>query len=232
MLIKTINREEARKLFDQYVFYGEIPETALNKLNSSYLEIRKEILRIEEISKSKNLYEFDLEFALNLYDYLNSQTFFNDTVAGNNDFWRFLCVCVVPDLVARRHGLVASHFYEKPGRIYLQAMWWFIHMSYQGSYRLTYNALKGLNTDYILQLVERQGRDGFYLEVYREIIKVISKLPYVLVNRKVNGANLFRRVLIQNTAKQDNYNLTVDGKADVYVRALFKACKVEVNDYE
>lgn len=232
MLVKTLNRDEARELFEQYLALGEIPENAFDRLSVEYLSMRKDLLKIEEASRRKDLYESDLLFALKLYDYLNSKSFFNDTVAGNNDFWRYLCVCVVPDLVARRHGLVASYFYEKPGRIYLQAMWWFIHMGYQGTIESTYDALKELNTDYILQLVERQGRDGFYLEVSREIINVISKLPYVVVNRKVNGANLFRRVLIQNTAKQDNYNLAVDGKAKEYVEALFKACKVEVGNYE
>lgn len=232
MMINMINREDSKKQFEQFVSYGEIPEYIFDRLNKDYLGLRKAILKIEETSKNDKTYMSDLQFALKLYAYLNSQDYFNYTIADNVDFWRYLCVCVVPDLIMRRHGLVANYFYQKSGRIYLQAMWWFIHMSYQGDSDSTYEALKRLNTDYILQFVERQGRDGFYLEVSREIIRVISKLPAAVVNKKIDGANLFRRVLIQNTAKQDNYNLTTDGKTKEYVNALFKACKVEVSDYE
>ena len=232
MLVKTLSREESRDLFEKYLSYGEIPDDFVNNLPAEYLSLRKKMIKIENSYDKEDAYQFDLQFALKLYDFLNNEAFFNETVAEDNDFWRYLCMCVVPDLVARRHGLVASYFYEKPGRIYLQAMWWFIHMSYQGSTEKTYEALKSLNTDYILQLVERKGRDGFYLEVTREIIHFISILPIDIVNKRINKTNLFRRVLIQNTAKQDNYNLTVDGKANTYVKALFKACKVEVNKYE
>ena len=232
MLVKTITRNDAREIFEKYATFGEIPEEAFNRLNADYLSLRRDLLRIEADSRTEDIYQSDLFFALKLYEYLNSKQFFNETVAGSNDFWRYLCVCVVPDLIARRHGFVASYFYEKPGRIYLQAMWWYIHMSYQSTIESTFEALKNLNTDYILQLVERQGRDGFYLEVSREIIKIISKLPATVVNHKVCGKNLYRRVLIQNTAKQDNYNLMADGKAEEYVETLFRACKVEVKDYD
>ena len=105
-------------------------------------------------------------------------------------------------------------------------------MSYQNSIEETEMVLSKLTTDYIMNLVERTGRSGFYLEVCREIMKTFSILPKSIINKKVNGANLFRRVLIQNTAKADNYNLVIENNAKEYVRSLFKSCKVEVEEYE
>ena len=124
-----------------------------------------------------------------------------------------------------------SYFYEKNVRIYLSTLWWYIHLTYQGDTQATYEILKDLNTDYILQLVERPGKNGVYLEITRCIVKFISKLSESDRNKKFNGANLFRRVLIQNTAKVDNYNLLLDGKVEKYVAGLFESCNVTV-EYE
>lgn len=105
-------------------------------------------------------------------------------------------------------------------------------MSYQGNIEKTTKILEPFNTDYIMQLVERTGRNGFYLEITREIMRTLSLLPLKVINKKVNDSNLFRRVLIQNTAKMDNYNLVAENNPRKYVYDLFKSCKVEVEDYE
>ena len=55
-------------------------------------------------------------------------------------------------------------------------------------------------------------------------------MPEEVRNKKVNGANLFRRVMIQNTAKVDNYNLVFDGKVERYVIGLFESCNVNIEN--
>ena len=104
-------------------------------------------------------------------------------------------------------------------------------MCYQGNYEQTYQCLKNKSTDYILQIVERPGRDGMFLDVSRLIVYYLSKLPDEIVNKKYNNQTLLRRIAIQNTAKNSNYNLIFENKADEYVKGLFSSCGVEVDDY-
>lgn len=232
MKIRTISREEAKLILDEYVGLGAIPQDRFLTLDTDYANIRKKLLEIETNSLNRDFYKRDLHFAMNLYVFLNKMEGFNTTVAGNYGFWRYICLCVVPDIIERRHKFATEYYYQKNTRMYVPAMWWYIHMSYQNDYYITYSALEKLNTDYIMQIVERTGRIGFYLEVTREIMRVITMLPTTVINKKVRDSNLFRRVLIQNTAKINNYNLTVEGKTREYVASLFRACKVEVKDYE
>lgn len=233
MQVKTMTKTEAAELYEHFVSIDAIDHSVYNNLNSDYQEIREELLNIETTAmEEKNLYKRDLTFACYLYDYLNEQSFFNETLANDIGFWIYLCVAVVPDIVFRRFGFSPEHFFEKNGRIYLQSLWLYIHMSYQGNTERTYYMLEHLSTDYILQMAERTGRDGFYVEVYREIMRIISSLPVEVINKQINGANLLRRVMIQNTAKTAVYNLVAENKIHEYVSNLFSLCKVEVKDYE
>ena len=232
MIIKTITRDEAKALYEKYVEYSAVPSAFLDKLDDDYLDIRKVLLTFEACLVEKEGYEFDLPFAMRIYDFFNAFDWFNETVASNYGFWRYICLCVVPDLILRRCGWNAKNFYEKTTRMYVPRLWWYVHMSFQGTSDYTEQVLLHLNTDFIMNLVERTGRSGFYLEVSREIMRTLSQLPKSVINQKINGANLFRRVLIQNTAKANNYNLVIENNAKEYVLSLFKACKVEVHDYE
>ena len=71
------------------------------------------------------------------------------------------------------------------------------------------------NTDTILQLVDRCGRSGYRIDLYREIMRYKSK-------NKVNGEK-FRKVLILNNARVkviDPY--LVNGGLEKYVEDLYK----------
>lgn len=230
--IITLSRDEATTLFNSMVGDEMILENFDSSIPTDYFEFRKELLKIEKITAKPESYKTDLYFGLLLYQYLNSCEWFNETLAGNYGFWRFISLKVVPDIIKRRCGLNAPYFYEKSTRMYIPKLWWYIHMSYQGNIEDTEKVLLPLNTDYIMQLVERTGRSGFYLEISREIMRQLSLLPTNIINKKVNGSNLFRRVLIQNTAKMDNYNLVVENDAKQYVLDLFSSCKVKVENYE
>lgn len=232
MRIQTLSREEAANFFNAYVEDNHLLETFYDSLTMDYIKLRNDLLKIEKESLCAESYKTDLSFGLKLYEYLNNCDWFNETLAGNYGFWRYVSLKVVPDIIERRCGFNAPYFYEKTTRMYIPKLWWYIYMSYQGSIEETEKVLSRLNTDYIMQLVERTGRSGFFLEISREIMRQFSILPSDVVNKRVNGSNLFRRVLIQNTAKMDNYNLVAEGDEKRYVNDLFLSCKVEVNKYE
>jgi len=232
MRIQVISRDEAASIFNSYIECNSLPENFDSSLSSDYLKLRNDLLKIENESTHSESYKTDLSFGLKLYEYLNKCEWFSETIAGNYGFWRYVSLKVVPDIIQRRCGFNAPYFYEKTTRMYIPKLWWYIHMSFQGSIEKTENVLLPLNTDYIMQLVERTGRGGFFLEISREIMHQFSILPTDIINKKINGSNLFRRVLIQNTAKMDNYNLVAEDDAEKYVNDLFLSCKVEVSKYE
>lgn len=225
MKIIELNKEEAKNTF--LTFKSSFDESYFKSLDYEYTQIRNDLINIFYNCKKYSDYKLDLEFATSIYEYFNSKPWFNENVASNYDFWRYLSIKVVPDIINERHGLVASYFYEKNVRIYLSTMWWYIHMSYQGDIETTKSCLEKLNTDYILQFVERPGREGTYIEITREIINRISKLPKEVLNKKVGNANLFRRILIQNTARIENYNLILENNAKKYVDNLLQSCTNE-----
>ena len=228
MKIREYNRDEAKNKFIYYKENG-ISQECFDALDSDYQKIRNDILTITPNPISKS-YEFDLLFGIKLYEYFTNNTMFefNEALASNYDFWRYICLAVVPDIIEARHGLIESYFYDKNVRMYIPTLWWYINMAYQGDLEDTYEALKGFSTDFILQLVERPGRDGMYLEVTRLLFKYISKLDIKIINEKKNGQTLLRRLLIQHTAKVNNYNLIIEGKEEEYVKSLFSSCGVEV----
>jgi len=226
MNFKKLPLDKCKKEYEKYIQTRDI-------IDFSYLDIEYQNLRndlIKLAGQVESSYDYDLNFGIKLYEYFNNIKGFNESVASDYDFWRYLSIIVVPDIIEKRHGLTPSYYYEKNVRIYLSTLWWYIHLTYQGDLNSTYDCLKDLNTDYILQLVERPGKNGVYLAITRCIIKYISKVSEVERNKKYNGANLFRRVMIQNTAKVDNYNLVFDDKVERYVISLFESCNVNVSN--
>jgi hypothetical protein len=229
-----LEKDEAQRLFDSISNKKtELNEEYFSKLDSEYTKIRNKILSwcIERpITKD---YEFDLFLALKLHEFFSVENFpdFNEAIASNYGFWRYICLMVIPDVIIERHGLIKEYFYAKNVRLYISTLWWFIEMCFQGDYLKTYDCLKDKSTDYILQIVERPGRSGMFIDVSRLIIYYLSKLPEDVVNKQYNKQTLLRRVVIQNTAKNTSYNMVLEGKVKEYVIGLFRSCGVEVQEY-
>ena len=219
MIINELKRDKAKNELDYFENNYQEGQDFFS-LNDEYRSMRKTIFEIHAKIKQKKEYLYDLEMALQLYQYFNDQKWFNESIASNYDFWRYICVKVAPEIIVKRHGFNREYFYDKNVRMYFPTMWWYIHMSYQGEIAKTRKCLENLNTDYILQLVERPGRSGMYLEITREIIKRISLVPRNVLNKKIGGLNLFRRVLLLNTAKINNYNLVLEHNVEKYVENL------------
>lgn len=231
MKIESLKKNKAEIELNKYFVNNK---EFFHNLHDDYRDIRynlrelysKSIVYKNENTYNKDEYKTDLNYALNIYDYFNGLEWYNDSVASNYDFWTYICVKVVPDIIEDRHGSERSYYYEKKVRMYIPTLWWYIHMAYQGNREDTIKCLESLNTDYILQLVERPGRDGMYLNVSRLIMKYIGSLPKKELEKKIDNKNLLRRVLIQNTSKINNYNLSFDEKEVLYVINLFESCGV------
>lgn len=199
MIFKTLNKHESKIAMDEWINTKNIP-----KLTEGYQRIRNDILEIYKHIDGKKDYELDLYFGVKLYIYLKSVCGFNMRLASDDDFWRYLSLKVIPDIVAKRWGEDnASHYYERGTRIWLKSIWWYIHLSWQNDEDSTIEILKNNTTDEILNLVERAGRYGYYLEVYRNIMYFFAKVPQErrYIKNKEKSDRLFRRIMKLNTAR-------------------------------
>lgn len=186
-------------------------------LRQLFIVARDDLFNEYNLDTIKKLdYKFDLLYGLKIYEILNEDIGFTNRVATNDEVWRYLSICVIPDVVHSRWSKNEDHFYKVSRRIWLKTIWWYIHLSWCGSSEGTYNLLKENSTDTILQLVERPGI-GYYLDLYREIM-----LQYQ--NYEDTSRNLFRRVLQLNTAKLLTTSPElVEGGIKNYVKALFES---------
>lgn len=173
MIIKTLNRSEAQNAMKEWVLnYPSLPE-----VEGDYLKIRKDIQEFNQKVRSecpdsiaKKDYYIDAHIGILLYDYLWRVPGFNLRAAANDDFWRYLSIKVIPDVVAERWGYDnESHYWSKPARIWLRSIWWYVHLSWQGDMQTTAKVLETpcFTTDSILNLEERTGRKGTFINVYR-----------------------------------------------------------------
>lgn len=198
------------------------PATIASNLNSEFKRIRELLIQARDdifdewhLDTAEKLgYDFDLLFAIRLYDILGLNNNFSNRAASNDDIWRFLSIRVIPDIVHSRWGMNEVR-YMTSRRIWLKNLWWYIHLSWNGDTERTYEILKNNTTDTVLQLVERPGV-GYYISLYREIM-----LQYSCIND--HGRTLFRKVLKLNTALLPvTYPELISGGIKEYVSYLFR----------
>ncbi len=225
MLQTRLNKQEAESIFNSWDDLKPIPinDGANEYLRKDLLEIFENVLKFLELSDdelNKKSYQVDLEFGLKLYEKLNSYSDFTIRLAADNDFWRYLSIRVIPDIVYLRWGLKESRFWREPRRLWLKTIWWYIHLSWQGSIEETREILKGNSTDEIVQLVERAGPNGYRVNLTREIMKEYGSYGR---NQKSRNQSLFRKVMKLNTAKVQTIEpgLHIEGESS-YVKELFR----------
>ena len=240
MIIKTLNRADSQIAMNDWL--AAYP--ALPKVDSDYITIRQELqdleaqVRKEAEGKNKIDYYIDVHFGLYLYDYLRKKPGFTMRAAANDDFWRYLSLKVVPDLVANRWGKDnESHYWSKPARIWLRSIWWYVHLSWQGDIERTAQVLDSpcFSTDSILNLEERTGRKGTYIGVYRYIMYYYSRLPLSEIDRfnkdvtRGKKEDLFRVIMKLHTAKVMVLEpaLYLGGEKE-YVKSLFRDTGVRI----
>ena len=231
MKIIEFSREAARKAFVLWKSGHELPA-----LNSDYSTIRTELTELfrnakENVSEDRTEYMTDVLFGLKLYEYLDKKPWFNLRLAANDGFWRHIAVAVIPNVVAERWGEGKENYlWKQSNSLWPKTAWWFIHLSWHNSLDETKAVLtqKHFNSDTIQGIVERTGKKGTYVEVYREIIYQYSQLDYTTVlkfkKQMTQGSDsLFRAVMRLNTARSlvTDPCLTQDGLSG-YVKSMIK----------
>lgn len=168
-------------------------------------------------------YSLDLDVGIRLYELLNPQKGFDIIKANDDDIWRYISVCVMPDLTFIRYPnlltdidilrenipnltyakqpksekdsirLKKKRFYSHTRRIWLKTLWWYIHLGWQGDTESTYQVLKNNGTNIISHFIERPGR-GYRESLFRSMLYAFSLLPE-------QKDNVFRAAAKLNLAK-------------------------------
>jgi len=232
MSAKYLTKAESASAMDDWInSNGVLPE-----IEESYTLIRKDLQDkyniIDSMVENTNRKEYfkDIRYAKQLYEYFEGMPWFNLRVASDDGFWRYLSLKVIPDIVGKRWGDENdSHYWKNPSRIWLKVLWWLMYLSWCGSSEGTYNLLcsQNFNTDTILNLVERTGKHGTYVTVYRNIMKIYGALDAKTISRFETARNandsLFRVIMRLNTAKVMTLEPSlVAGGEEAYVESLFR----------
>ena len=172
----------------------------------------------EKIGFKNYKYQVDYIFGLKLFSLLNEKYGMNVRTAATPGVWRFINLRIVPDVIEMRYSIEhADRYWKKPKRLWLRTLWWYIYLSWQGSEESTREVLKDNSTDEIAQLVDRCGRGGYRVELYRQLMKLHSTLDPVERRQKA----VFRKMMVLNTARvQVIAPELVDGGESQYVKDL------------
>lgn len=181
---------------------------------------------------SRTMYPVDVEVGLLLYEYLASAGF-TEAEACNDGVWRYLTIKVFPDITYFRYpdpekevkekGGRINHkrFFLHPRRIWLKTLWWYVHLSWQGSGEATRRAIEGNGANIIGHFIERPGK-GYRLNLYRTLMK-----DYSLRSDKTDV--LFRRLAKLSLAECRNMEpALLPGGEQEYCRLLFS--KIDESD--
>lgn len=227
MAYKRLSLVEAEKKMS---LWKEMPSDDYieEELDKEYIAIRNRLLDGFKLISSGQKYVCDYQFGMILYHVLKDNGF-SLRDASNDDVWRFLSLCVIPDIVSKRWGKLAEiRYYKQSGRIWLRTIWWYIHLSWQNDRKKTEEVIKNNSTDQILQLVDRSGTKGYYVDVYRRI------MYYFWVARKNNpqiGEGEFRKIMTLHTAVCKTIEPGLyEGGSDGYARMLYNRIGVTINE--
>ena len=235
MIIDETNMTEAKERFGQMLLngfefvYSANPDLRYlaNELNSAF--------RVE--ASGKTPYQQDLIYGKHLYRILSTSSWLNWSVATNKDFWRYIALYTMPQIVYDRFGpkegevlkesALAGHFYAKYERIYPYTLYWIYKICDQGTPEATFDFLSKscFSTDTILNVVERMGPKGFRLDVYRLIIGKFSGLDHSKYTKTIGSPNLvLRALLVEHGIKNSVYIPELfKGGIDGYVEKVFKS---------
>lgn len=198
------------KVQNQYKSYCENKNIQEDYLDDNYKKLRSYLIgrSNEYISSGLQEYDYDLMLALDLFEFLEAQKDFTHIFRSSVEFWRYLSVYVIPDIIEKRWGCgledkYENHFYKKSVRIYPYTLYWYIYLTWCGSREKTYQMLKDASDDEILNLVERPSRIGINVELMRLFNKRFFAIPKqkrkILINKK--RISLYRVLLKKNTGK-------------------------------
>lgn len=213
--------------FDDLVNHWSVYDVDETSYDSSYKDFRGELVEcfksaLQE-SGGKMSYTLDLRMGIKLYELLNPSTGFTNVQANDDDIWRYISVCVMPDITYLRYPkpeqgslrINQKRFYSHTRRIWLKTLWWYVHLGWQGTSEKTFEVLKNNGTNIISHFIERPGK-GYRPKLFRSMMYVYSTLPKQkdTIFRAAAKLNLAKCVTVEPA-------LTVGGE-DAYTASLFK----------
>ena len=195
MRYKRLSLNDARAIIAQYDNMNDIEFRDLTahwkaydtiESDPSYSAFRGTLLKafkdaLDE-SDGKLTYLVDLRVGICLYQLMPLGSDFSIISANDDDIWRYISVKVMPDITYIRYPdpakgdvrINSKRFYRGTRRIWLKTLWWYIHLSWQGSAEKTFAVLKDNATDNINKLIETPGK-GYRLNLYRSIVREYSE---------------------------------------------------------
>ena len=224
MDFKKLNISESSKQMKMWTDNSE--EYIKHELDPDYSGLRKQL--VDDFNRIVTAHQYTTDFSFGIFLYARlKEAGFTVRDAADDDKWRYLSLCVVPDIVASRWGKYKEiRYYKQSSRIWLKTIWWYIYLSWQNSLDKTVEVIKNNTTDQILQLVDRIGKNGYYVDAYRKI------MFYYWKARQKNssiGENEFRQVMTLHTATCKTIEPDLcEGGADGYAKMLFRKIGVEV----
>lgn len=195
--LKKLSYKEAHRIISDYDNMDDISFNDLiehwkrydtdNDYHESFTDFRKELIDVFDdyrslLDDNKKVYLLDLKLGLKLYSLLPPGKDFTEIQSNDNDVWRYISVKIMPDITYLRYPepeknikesggrLNHKRFYAATRRIWLKTLWWYIHLSWQGSEEKTFEVLKENGTDNINKLIETPGR-GYRINLFRSMMR-------------------------------------------------------------
>ncbi len=247
----------SEKEFTDQVRHWAIFDVGEDSFAESYSDLRNEVVAEfrNVLTKNGNRidYNLDLKVGIKLYELMNPTNGFDMIKANDDDIWRYLSVCVMPDLTFIRYPnresdvailreyipnltypnglkpeknsirIKKKRFYSHTRRIWLKTLWWYIHLGWQKTSDQTYEILKNNGTNVISHFIERPGR-GYREQLFRCMLYAYSLLPE-------QRDSIFRAAAKLNLAKCVSVepSLTEGGEKE-YAKELFEEVSKKEND--
>lgn len=217
MSFPTLNLKLSQRHFDEMVKRDAfLPDISSPEME----EVRRQLLAIVSQydstarSNASGPGAYDMKVGLALFRVL-AEAGMDIRTAADDGWWRFLSLRVLPDLVKSRWDSAPSvRYWKGRSRIWLRAMWWTVHLTWQGSEENTRKVLESVTTDTVVQLVERPGKGGFRIDLTRLIFK--------MRRLRKPSQDQFRAIMKLNTAQIVlKEPLFCEGGLFGYVDALF-----------
>lgn len=196
MSFPTLNLKLSQRLFDEMVKNGSFLH---DESSPKMEEVRRKLLAIvpmyDPIARNNNSGPgaYDMKVGLALYQVLR-EAGMDIRTAADDGWWRFLSLRILPDLVKSRwESAPPVRYWKGRSRIWLRALWWTVHLTWQGSEENTQTVLESVTTDTVVQLVERPGKGGFRID--------LTRLIFRMRRLRKPSQDQFRAIMKLNTAQ-------------------------------
>lgn len=183
---------DAKNIVSEYDSYDDVAfadlenhwkanDVSASNFDPSYTDFRNELLSVFNTTLAetdgKMNYLLDLRVGIKLYSLMPLGKNLTVIQANDDDIWRYISVKVMPDITYLRYPnpekgsirINQKRFYSHTRRIWLKTLWWYVHLSWQGTEEATFNALKDNGVDNINKLIETPGR-GYRISLFRSMI--------------------------------------------------------------